>query len=57
MSKEIFGLLIMSILFIGSLVISWEIQKLDYLLGYTIGIFGFFASIGIGLNIMTWEKE
>lgn len=42
---------------IGSLVIGWEIQRLDYLLGYTVTVFGLIFSVGVGLNIMTWEKE
>lgn len=57
MSKETFGIVVMLMMFAGSLAISLTIQEFDFLLGYTIGIFGLVLSIGVGLNIMTWDKK
>lgn len=57
MNKETFGIVLMFIMFAGSLAISLTIQEFDSLLGYTIGVFGVLFSIGVGLNIMTWDKK
>jgi hypothetical protein len=38
---KLFGLFI---LFASILVVSWEIQKTDLLLGYTLGVFGILIS-------------
>lgn len=57
MSKETFGLIVMFLLSIGFLVISWQLQDWNLLLGYTFGVFGVLISVGIGLDIMTREEK
>ena len=57
MNKETFGLIVMMTMAIGSLVIGWEIQRIDFILGYTVGVFGLIFSVGVGLNIMTWGNK
>lgn len=57
MSREVFGLIVMFTLAIGSLVIAWQVQEFNSLLGYTIGVFGTLLATGLGLNIMTWDKR
>jgi hypothetical protein len=32
------------ILFVAILLVSWELQKIDLLLGYTLGVFGFLGT-------------
>jgi hypothetical protein len=57
MSKETFGLIVMFIMAFGSLAIAWQVQEFNLLLGYTLGVFGTMLAVGVGLNIMTWEKR
>lgn len=57
MSREVFGLIVMFLMAIGSLVIAWQVQEFNLLLGYTLGVFGTLLATGVGINIMTWDKR
>lgn len=51
------GLLIMFSLATLAILIAWEIQKYDLLLGHTFGVLGALASVVIGIDILTKEMK
>jgi hypothetical protein len=48
----IFGLFMMMTGMTGSLIIGWELQNIDLLLGHTVGVFGMILSALLGVDYM-----
>lgn len=46
------GLFMMMAGMTGSLIIGWQIQTIDLLIGHTVGVFGIFISTLLGVDYM-----